>query len=199
MQSFIQKYINKKKLDTSFLDLEILYIGQSFGVKQPRTPFDRLKSHETLQKIYSEIMTKNIDSEIWVALLSFEEILYMISHQDNGYTMQEIEDDWEKRGSVICNKGITAQQKINFTEAALIKYFDPIYNENFKDSFPSPTHKTYSECYKLDINSVIVELGTQDIIECKFYSDKVPKQERHHIHFTLHSEKERKNMFDFSE
>lgn len=35
--------------DQSLLDLEVLYIGQSYGVEGARTAPDRLKSHSTLQ------------------------------------------------------------------------------------------------------------------------------------------------------
>ena len=38
-----------------FLDLEVLYVGQSYGADGSRTAPDRLKSHETLLAIYSEL------------------------------------------------------------------------------------------------------------------------------------------------
>ena len=49
---------------TKHLDLEVLYIGQSYGVEGARTAPDRLQSHSTLQGIYSEAIIKNPDCEI---------------------------------------------------------------------------------------------------------------------------------------
>ena len=49
LQSVPRHYTN-----AYYLDLEILYIGQSYGVEGARTAPDRLKSHSTLQGIYAE-------------------------------------------------------------------------------------------------------------------------------------------------
>jgi hypothetical protein len=197
----IQKAAAIIGFDSSFLDLDILYIGQSYGDEGSRNPVDRLKNHSTLQNIYSEAVTKNIDSEIWIALASFEEIICMANHHDNGYTVKQMENYWDEKGSEILNRvynqGITQQQKINFTEAALIRYFSPIYNKEYKHTFPNPAHKTYSECYDLDINSIFIELATQEIVNCQFYSDSVSRKPRHIANFMLHSERERKSMFEF--
>lgn len=56
------------------LDLEVLYVGQSLGHKQKRNAVDRLKSHETLQNIYSEAMRGFPDQDIWLVLLHFTPI-----------------------------------------------------------------------------------------------------------------------------
>ena len=36
----------------------------------------------------------------------------------------------------IIHTRVTQQQRINFTEAALIRYFEPPYNKIFKSQFP---------------------------------------------------------------
>jgi hypothetical protein len=59
---------------TKYLDLKVLYIGQSYGVEGARTAPDRLQSHSTLQGIYSEAIIKNPDCEVWFILTSFEQI-----------------------------------------------------------------------------------------------------------------------------
>lgn len=183
-----------------FLDLEILYIGQSYGVDGARTAPDRLKKHSTLQGIYAEAMAKNPDSEIWLALASFEQINIMMLDGRSKFSDQEKEED-SKRFKEIFTKlnyeGISEQQKINFTEAALIKYFEPPYNKIYKDSFPNPAHSTYSECYDLDINSVCIELQTDELIECQFYSEKIERAPWHMKDFLLKSKEERKSMFEF--
>lgn len=90
---------------------------------------------------------------------------------------------------------ITDRQKINFTEAALIKYFQPKYNIEFKDSFPSAKHKSYSECYKLDVRALTIELDTSDMIR-KIYTDTTGRKERHLKMCEFNSDKDRISMMD---
>ena len=74
---------------------------------------------------------------------------------------------------------ITEQQQINFTEAALVRYFK------------HPAHKTYSQCYDLDLNAVNVELQTEEIM-CRLWSPSVAPSWTHFamLNFTpLRSEK----------
>lgn len=181
------------------LNCEVLYIGQSFGTAGSRTALDRLKSHSTLQLIYSEAIKKNPDSEIWIALASFDQYNIMVFDGHNKYSTEELEQD---KGTFtgIYNKlnheGINEQQKINFTEAALIKYFQPLYNKEYKDTFPNPAHSSYSECYELDINSVCFELDTSDKVFCRFFSPTIEPKPLHMHTFLLHSPEERKALFE---
>lgn len=182
-----------------FLDLEVLYIGQSYGVEGARTAPDRLKSHSTLQGIYAEAITNNPDSEIYLALASFAQINLMMMDGRTKFSQEELDADTERRNKVndkLNWEGINEQQKINFTEAALIRYFQPSYNKIYKDSFPNPAHSTYSECYDLDINAVCIELQTSQMINCCMYSDKAKAAPWHMEKFLLHSEQDRKSMFD---
>lgn len=181
------------------LDLEILYIGQSYGVEGARTAPDRLQSHSTLQSIYSEAIQRNPDCEIWLALTSFEQILLTTFDGRVKVSEEKMSIDDEHIKSVtktILNAGLNEQQVINFTEAALIRHFAPPYNIEYKETFPNPAHKTYKQCYDLDINSVCIEVGTETIY-CRLFSDKVEKDWRHFRDFPLHSREDRKSMFDF--
>jgi hypothetical protein len=47
-------------------DLEVVYVGQAFGSEGNRTAYDRLKNHETLFEVYSDIIHKNPALEPWV-------------------------------------------------------------------------------------------------------------------------------------
>lgn len=177
------------------LSLEVLYVGQSYGIEGARTAPERLKNHSTLQGIYAEVIRRSPDQEIWLLLWSFEQLLSISfdGRQDTyGITLDEDDDHIQH----VLRTGITEQQQINFTEAALIRYFEPEYNKLYKDSFPNPAHKTYSECYGLDINAVTVELQTQDSMP-QLWSSKVAPTSIHIAKFLLHSPKERKSMFGF--
>ncbi|MFT5618879.1 MAG: hypothetical protein ACI85I_002114 [Arenicella sp.] len=184
--------------DREFLDFEVLYVGQSYGVEGSRTAPDRLVNHSTLQGIYSEAIMNNPDSEIWLALASFIQINVTMFDGRSSFTDEEISKDEERYGKVFDKLnfyGINEQQKINFTEAALIKYFAPPYNKIYKESFPSPAHSTYSECYELDVNSVCIEMNTFDSMNIQFYSETVDRTPCHMHNFLLHSKNERESMF----
>ncbi len=191
---FLQSLISEK-----YLDLQVLYIGQSYGVEGARTAPDRLKSHSTLQGIYAEAISNNPDSEIYLALASFAQINIMMMDGRTKFTEADFEADTERRNNVnnrLNWEGINDQQKINFTEAALIKYFQPSYNKIYKDSFPNPAHSTYSECYELDINAVCIEMQTYEMINCCMYSESVKSAPWHMERFLLNSEEDRKSMFE---
>ncbi|TKG97822.1 hypothetical protein FC678_26315, partial [Peribacillus simplex] len=47
---------------------------------------------------------------------------------------------------------IRKKQEINFTEAALIRYFQPKYNDIMKYRFPSRTHTEYSDLFKENVD-----------------------------------------------
>ena len=180
------------------MDLEVLYIGQSYGVDGARTSPDRLKQHKTLQKIYSEAIQNNPDFDIWLNLLSFERVMITSFDGINKYP-KENRGDNIKRVSTAMHKFMTntlnKQQIINFTEASLIKYFKPIYNIEYKDKFPNPAHKSYSECYDLDVNSVCFELET-DVIYTRLFTREMRPAFEHYGSFTMESRKKRISMFD---
>ncbi|WP_429046516.1 hypothetical protein [Chitinophaga sp. W3I9] len=125
-----------------FLDFEVLYIGQAYG-DGTRTALDRLPSHSTLQKIYFESIKRNPDSEIYIGLANFDQLNIMTLDGQEDFTEDELAAD-EQRMIKIHNKlnyeGINPQQRVTFTEAALIKYFQPQYNKEYKDSFPNSNH-----------------------------------------------------------
>jgi hypothetical protein len=179
------------------LDLEVLYVGQSYGTDGDRTAVERLQSHSTLQGIYSEAIRTSPDQEVWLILLSFER--YFLASFD-GITKQyqkTSEEDDAHLEHVIDNP-ITEQQEVNFTEAALIKYFRPPFNVKYKDTFPSPGHSTYEQCYAVDLNSVSVEVQTEDIM-LRLWSATVEPKLVHIASFPLHSEEDRRYMFALPE
>ncbi len=185
--------------EPSFLDCEVLYIGQAFGKGGSRTAVDRLQKHSTLQLIYSEAIKKNPDSEIWLCLSSFDQLSFTVMDGHTKFTDEELRLDEETYKDTfwkINYEGLNEAQKINFTEAALIRYFQPPYNKEYKDSFPTKEHTSYSECYELDINSVCFEIDTSDKILCNLYSNSIDRTHLHMTTFLLHSPDERKTFFD---
>lgn len=175
------------------LDLEVLYVGQSYGDKGSRSAVDRLQTHSTLQGIYAEAIKHSPDQEIWLILLCFER--FMIASFDGITKKYETteEEDNEHRAKVLGNP-ISEQQEVNFTEASLIKYFRPEFNVKYKDTFPSPGHSTYEQCYKVDLNMVSVEVQTEELM-LRLWSRAVCARWTHIAKFPLHDEEARRYMF----
>ena len=185
------------KTDSKFwkhMDFEVLYIGQAYGEDGSRIAPDRLKSHSTLQSIYAEAIQRSPDKDIWIILWSFVPMLITGWAGGQKNLKATPEQDAEHADKVLGTE-ITEQQRINFTEAALIRYFQPEYNKTFKGTFPSPAHSTYAECYSLDLNTVNVELQTENIM-CRLWSPSVEPKWVHFAKFQLHSPEDRKSMFD---
>jgi hypothetical protein len=178
-----------------YLACEVLYVGQAFGENGSRTAPDRLESHSTLQEIYSDACSRAPDKEIWFCLWNFDPWLLVSfdGRQQEYGTSTEVDSE---HIDTVLNTDITEEQRINFTEAALIRYFQPEYNVIYKDSFPSPKHTDYSECYNLDVNSVAVELNTEES-KVILWSEAVSPRWIHFIQYALHNKEERKAMFDF--
>ena len=76
----------------------------------------------------------------------------------------------------------------------LIRYFQPQYNIQFKDSFPSTNLKVLNDCYKKDIRSLVAEIHF-DSFPYQLYSDHVSMNSGHMAHFDLHSDQDRKSFF----
>lgn len=183
------------------LDLEVLYVGQAYGTDGGRTAADRLRKHETLQSIYAEALRCAPDQDIWLVICTFQEPMLIASFdgRESVATEASASEDTEHMHNVlhrVVREEISEQQRINFTEAALIRYFRPAYNKTYKDSFPNPAHTTYSECYDIDLNSVSVELQSDDL-GTRFWSEAVAPSYLHICSFPLHSRDERVAMFDF--
>ncbi len=173
------------------MDMEILYIGQSYGTNGMRTAPDRLKEHKTLQKIYSEALQNYPDCEIWLTLLSFDREMITSIDGINKYPVDNKDKDIKRISNAMnkfVNNKLNEQQIINFTEASIIKYFKPRYNIEYKDKFPNPAHKSYAECYELDVNSVCFELET-DVVGTRLFTKSTSPAFSHIGSFTMETRK----------
>lgn len=176
-------------------NLEVLYIGQAFG-DGTRNAFDRLKSHSTLQKVLAEAHYNLPDSEINV--LVFEYIPYRILSQFDGRAKNVINDyrDIERFRSIVDNP-LTEHQQICLIEAALIRYFEPHYNEIYKQNFPSKNHKILKSCYNLDFSGLVVEINTEDL-RFSLYSKTVSPKEHHICQVDLFNPDEHWGFFNYT-
>jgi hypothetical protein len=177
----------------SILDLKVLYIGQAFGKEGERLATHRLRSHATLQTIYADILSRSPNQDPWLVLWHFEP--YYISAFGSPYKNAEVSFEASyKHYEKILATGISLDQQITIAEAALIRYFSPEYNTEYKTSFPDNSHSSYSQCYALDFNSIAVELDTASIIT-RLWTNSASPDWIHVASYFLHSEQERVNMF----
>lgn len=175
------------------LDYEVLYVGQAYGKNGNRTALDRIAKHETLQQILSDCLNNHPDQEIFVLLgdFSYQNMLMSLPHKDyKGKYNETVERSFFEKD----NFNIDDKELINVTEAMLIKYFEPVYNQNFKDSFPSKTHTSYSTLYERDIRTIGLEIWV-DEMNNDFFSHKVKRQKVHMAKFELQKDKDRFDIF----
>lgn len=175
------------------LDFKVLYIGQAFGKDGSRGALDRLREHSTLQKIALKGVPESYRLEL--VLLGIEngnklmtEFNPFASNIDDATAQQRIKNGFDK----LCDT--TEAEKVTLYEAALIRYFQPQYNIQFKDSFPSTNLKVLNDCYKKDIRSLVAEIHF-DSFPYQLYSDHVSMNSGHMAHFDLHSDQDRKSFF----
>ncbi|WP_257146200.1 hypothetical protein [Priestia megaterium] len=180
-----------------WLDTEILYIGQSYGKKGERKAIDRLISHNTLQKIQSDFVFDPPERDLAITFFEFTPRL-MASF--DGITKEFEKNDKEDLihfNNIMGNEPLKlSKPMISITEAALINYFKPPYNQKFRDNFPRLSHGSYKQYYDLDYNALTVELDP-DAIRTNFFSENQKYNTFKAIKYTLHSEEHRRSMFDF--
>ncbi len=181
------------------LDLKVLYIGQAFGTDGSRVASDRLMEHSTLQKIYSDAMDSKPTKDIWLIMWQFSPYFISMFGAAIKNPIKGMDESIDNYNRVVQAR-IPNDQQITITEAAMIRYFSPAYNKEYKTTFPDGSHASYEICFELDLNSVAFELDTVSIVT-RLYSDVVVPAQFHIKHYNLHDENERQDMFrlDFAE
>jgi hypothetical protein len=175
-----------------FRNLEVLYVGQAYAEGR-RTAFERIRSHSTLQKILAQVHYSDPDAEVYV--LVFEYPQYRLITRMDGMAKEAISDDRDSdRFSSILDQPLTAHQQISLVEAGLIRFFEPIYNEIYKATFPSPTQKILQSCFQLDFSALVVEIDTSEIGMCLF-SESIGPNSHHIAQFNLIDPTERMSFF----
>ncbi|AZE85580.1 hypothetical protein C4J98_4195 [Pseudomonas orientalis] len=174
-----------------FNQFETLYVGQAFG-DGSRSAQTRLKSHSTLQKILARTAHEYPDREIVLFMFEFEHD-QIISGMDGAPGAIDTNENEERLFNAIENPP-SKKQKISLIEAALIRYFQPKYNDIFRTKFPSTKLKTLQSCYDLDISGLIVELSLSEL-DFVLYSDSVKPKWTHFAQYDLVSVQNRASFF----
>jgi hypothetical protein len=88
----------------------------------------------------------------------------------------------------------TEEERTSLYEAALIRYFYPEFNKEFKDSFPSTNLKILRDCYDKDFSSVVAEICI-DELPYRLWSTSAAPALYHFAHHDLHKSEDRTMFF----
>jgi hypothetical protein len=169
----------------------VLYIGQAYGGDGSRNALDRLKKHETLQKIAVKGIPE--DYVLTILMLAIEpssQLITMINPwaKDQSHGLERM-----KKGLLF---DTNEAERTTLYEAALIRYFQPPFNKEFKNSFPSTNMKVLAECYNKDFSALVAEICI-DELPFKLFSAAAQRTGTgyHHAKHNLHTDESRRVFF----
>lgn len=170
------------------INFEVKYIGQAYGRDGSRNALDRLLKHETLQKISLKGIPEGY--KLSLLLLEVEPSTSIVTAftpkaQSKGNDSVRIKAGLDKL------YGTSESERISLYEAALIKYFSPEYNKEFKNSFPSTNLKILQDCYEKDFSAVCAQICI-DELPFQLYSDVIEPKQYHISKHDLHLDIDRK-------
>lgn len=173
------------------IDFKVLYIGQAYGDDGSRSALDRLRKHETLQKI--AIQGISVGYNLTLLMLAIQAGNSMVTVM-NPRAIDQTQGPERIRMGLKKLFETDDAERTTLYEAALIRYFRPPFNTIFKDSFPSTNLKVLADCYDKDFAAVVAEIS---IDELPFYlfSDAVAHRATHIAKFDLHDDDARRMFF----
>lgn len=170
---------------------DIQYIGQAYGKSGSRNALDRLRKHETLQKISLRgIPEGHALQVVMLKVVPATRILTMFNPRakDTSKGDQRLKSGLDKLFNT------DEAERTTLYEASLIRHFEPCYNKEFKDSFPSTNLKVLQDCYEKDFSALIAEINFDDM-PFIFKSEKIPAQPSVMAMHNLHASEDRAVFF----
>ena len=172
-------------------EFEVVYVGQAYGKDGSRHAIDRLKKHETLQKIALNGVPEGYRLQVLlVEVHPSNQVLTVL----NPFAVDKSQSDERITQGLDKLFDTNEHERITLYEASLISYFQPIYNKEFKNSFPSTNLKILADCYEKDFSSIIAEFCF-DEPPFLLFSQEVCAKPKHTVKADLHSEADRKVFF----
>lgn len=174
------------------LQFDVQYIGQAYGADGSRNALDRLKKHETLQKIALQGVPEGYRLEL---------LLLQVVPATRVITVFNPKAEDKTQGGERIKAGLDKlfgtdeKERVSLFEAACIRYFMPPFNERFKDSFPSTNMKVLKDCYDKDFSAIIAEIGFDGRLPFKLCSCQVDPKDHHIASFNLSKEEDRAVFF----
>ena len=116
---------------------EVVYIGQAFGRSGERTAWDRLRRHETVQRVLAETPA---DTQVWLTLAAIVDLQLYTDMDPTVSTSMSSEEDDQHTATVlkaITEESFAEKEAVAMAEAGLIRMFQPEYNDRLKYTFPA--------------------------------------------------------------
>lgn len=179
--------------ESDAVNFEVKYIGQAYGKDGSRNAIDRLLKHETLQKIALKGVPKGYRLTLLLLAIQPNNQLFTVM---NPFAKNSDEGSQRIKSGLDKLFNTTEQERIALYEAALIRYFYPEFNKEFKDSFPSTNLVILQDCYEKDFSAVVAEICIDDL-PFRLYSSVVKPAVYHISKHDLHKDEERKMFFGF--
>jgi len=121
-----------------------------------------------------------------VASISDEHFLIEMDPRATASATDDEDDDHTSRVlDAIENPPFDVSVAVSLAEAGLIRYFQPHYNEIFKNMFPGRRHKMLETLRELDLLGLVVELQSHSI-RVRLGSDQVPTSIWHEAKYYIH-------------
>ncbi|MDI2031554.1 hypothetical protein QFW96_23200 [Saccharopolyspora sp. TS4A08] len=170
-------------------DHEVVYIGQAFGREKERTAWDRLKRHETVQRILAETTP---DKQVWLTLAAITDTNLSMDVSPESAEVSDEED--LAHGNLIMatfEQGtFKKRHAVALAEAGLIRMFEPHYNTRLKSKFPAGTLASLESVRPLDLSGVVIELQGWDI-GMRYGSSVRKMNQLHFAGFMIHQDQGR--------
>jgi hypothetical protein len=173
------------------ITFQVKYIGQAYGQDGSRNAVDRLLKHETLQKI--ALKGTPVGQRITLLLLEIQPNNQLFT-SINPFAQNKEEGNSRIQLGLDKLFNTTEAERISLYEAALIRYFYPEFNKEFKDSFPSTNLKILQDCYKKDFSAVIAEICIDDL-PFRIFSEEIKPAYNHIAKHDLHKDEGRRMFF----
>lgn len=182
------------------------YVGQAFGEEGERDVVDRLigetgkAGHGSLQKVLAEVNASRPDQEVHLLLYSFEYHKRFIlrggflGNPEPKYSADEAPERFEQ----FFQSTVSRRTRIDLVEAALIRYFAPQYNNKYKKTFPTQSHKILHRLHELDVTGLAVSLSLQEH-KIKLYSQTVESSDLHVASYSIVRDENRLSFFDLAD
>lgn len=169
----------------------VKYIGQAYGKEGARNAVDRLTNHEKLQEIAIKGVPEGHNLQILMFAIAPTSVITNFNPfaQDNSQSNQRIGQGLDKLF------GTSEKERVALYEAALIRYFMPAFNIEFKDSFPSTNLKILQDCYEKDFSGIVAEILFEEQFPLTLYSETVKAKDHHTAYFDLHDDQARRLFF----
>lgn len=170
---------------------EVKYVGQAYGKNGSRNAIDRLLHHETLQKIALKGVPDG--HQLTLLLLAVQPNNQLITTM-NPFARNKDLGNSRIRSGLEKLANTTEEERVSLYEAALIRYFYPEFNKEFKNSFPSTNLKILQDCYERDFSSVVAEICI-DNLPFQLWSENVEPAFYHISKHDLHKDEDRRMFF----